>query len=77
MIVCIIQFCEILCNHLAEAGQQYKKIVKNHLLQEIRARQPRTSLKFKPTCVQNFFSKRWIVCLGTGLDIKLNFKVII
>ena len=27
----------------------------------------------KPTCVQ----KRYIVCLGTGLDIQLNFKVII
>ena len=34
----------------------------------IKARQPRISLKL--------MEKIWIICLGTGLDIQLNFKVI-
>ena len=42
-----------------------------------RAQQPRISLKFKPACVEKQKNpKRWIVCLGTGLDTQLNFRAL-
>ena len=50
---------------------QKRLIEKNN----IRARQLRIILKLKPACMQKKIPKRWIVCLGTVLDIQLNFKV--